>query len=735
MNKIIFFCILAAVTAIGALTHAQSPDFQAIMNGLQTKFDAASDFNWTSSIWSNAVPNPIGSAAWTQVAATFPDMDHTGDGLQDDDQLALLQRILEGEPIAVKVLGKTLADAIKAAFSANLALVSSREAYYDLQILNTSRITMAGPISVINRPIYMSRTRLYTGQGNTVSICVDTGIFIVGHTCLNEIVELPRIWGDTGILSENAPGLGNDIANLFAAYLTIGNQANVDYLQAVIYHLVCRGILPRLSGPIGAKLGNLTSDGLASEDIGGIPSLSIDNAYTSPLLPDINISNTFDPPRRSCMDVYCTSYMDIIRMDSILFGESMQSGIGHYWLNEYALNINGFGPGYPTILDAEGDFNGDGISNVDSYNSAGQDRELWFIAEGPTELFEGEPVVEGETPEQVVTVSNVVTEQQGAFLKVTYDLATSDEQPAYVFGSFSTDGGATFPKWMKTVTGDAGKEVAPGTGRWFVWNFSKDGVSGLIEQARVRVQGGLYPGRERVFGGITFCWIPPGSFLMGRYPGEQDGSISQDPQHEVTFAQGFWMSKYEITQGQWQAIMGSNPASEYGVGDNYPVYYVAWNDIRSTNGYLDKLNTAHPGHGFRLPSEAEWEYACRAGTTTRFYWGDDPGYTVIKDYAWHQDNNTPYGNKPVGGKLPNAWGLHDMSGNVREWCEDDWHGNYNGAPGDGSAWVDAPRSTFRPYRGGSWFVSPYYCRAAYRDHWNLGVRLDDLGFRVVRASD
>ena len=347
---------------------------------------------------------------------------------------------------------------------------------------------------------------------------------------------------------------------------------------------------------------------------------------------------------------------------------------------------------------------------------------------------------EGETPEQVVTVSNVVTEQQGAFLKVTYELVTSNGQPAHVFGSLSTDGGTTFLKVMKTVTGDTSKEVAPGVGRWFVWNFEQDGVTGLIQEAQVRVQGGLCPGTEQEFGGITFCWIPPGSFMMGRYPGEQDSSDFEEPQHKVTFAEGFWMSKYEITLGQWRAIMGSSGLSFFCLvctgGDHYPAYSVSWNDIRGTNGYLDKLNAAYPGNGFRLPSEAEWEYAYRCGTTTRFYWGDDPGYTLIHNYAWYSGNNKPIGTKPVGVKLPNEWGLHDMSGNVSEWCEDDWHACYTEAPADGTAWVTSPRASRRIHRGAPWDEAPGRCRAAYR---GIGPSPDSKscghGLRVVRISD
>ena len=148
---------------------------------------------------------------------------------------------------------------------------------------------------------------------------------------------------------------------------------------------------------------------------------------------------------------------------------------------------------------------------------------------------------------QVVTVSNVSVAPHGAFLKVTYDLATSDGAPTHVFASFSEDGGATFPKSVRTASGDINRDVSPGAGRWFAWDFSSDGVTGLVETGRVRVRGGLYPGMEREFGGIVFCWVPPGSFLMGRYPGEQGSDSDEDPQHEVTFAQGFWMSKYEVT--------------------------------------------------------------------------------------------------------------------------------------------------------------------------------------------
>ena len=240
---------------------------------------------------------------------------------------------------------------------------------------------------------------------------------------------------------------------------------------------------------------------------------------------------------------------------------------------------------------------------------------------------------------------------------------------------------------------------------------------------------------------LVLVRIPAGTFMMGRYADEQDSDDNEDPQHQVTLAQDFYLGKYEITQQQWLAIMGSwpddedFPTVEYGVGNTYPAYFVSWNHARNFIGNLNGHITS-TGQGpatFRLPSEAEWEYACRAGTTTRFYWGDDPDYSQIDGYAWYYGNNVPNGPKPVGGKLPNAFGLYDMSGNVWEWCEDDWHDDYTGAPTNGNAWADSPRGSGRLVRGGGWGSYGNYCRSAGRDYYgNPSYTNYFVGFRLAR---
>lgn len=225
---------------------------------------------------------------------------------------------------------------------------------------------------------------------------------------------------------------------------------------------------------------------------------------------------------------------------------------------------------------------------------------------------------------------------------------------------------------------------------------------------------------------LEMVLIPAGTFMMGSPSNEQDRDSDEGPQHQVTLTQSFYLGKYEVTQAQWRAVMGSNPASGYGVGNDYPVYSVSWNDCQT---FIDRLNQMGQGT-FSLPTEAEWEYACRAGTTTRFYWGDDPSYTRINDYCWYSGNNNPSGTKEVGLKLSNAWGLFDMSGNVYEWCSD-WYGSYSS-----NAQIDPTGSTggsFRVFRGGSWFNSARFCRSAYRHYSSPDYSSGALGFRLQRS--
>jgi formylglycine-generating enzyme required for sulfatase activity len=233
---------------------------------------------------------------------------------------------------------------------------------------------------------------------------------------------------------------------------------------------------------------------------------------------------------------------------------------------------------------------------------------------------------------------------------------------------------------------------------------------------------------------LVLVRIRAGSFQMGS---NDDSSWSwcpscEQPVHTVDIGYDFYIGKYEVTQAQWHALIERTPPSDYGVGDDYPVYNVSWNDCQS---FITALNSLKKGT-FRLPSEAEWEYACRSGSTTRFCFGDSTcspsGCTSceLDAYARWCGNNDPYGSKPVGGKLPNAWGLYDMHGNVWEWCQDWWHDGYTGAPSDGSAW-ESPDDIYRVLRGGSWGDPPWYCRSANR-YWDIPTyRFINNGFRLV----
>ena len=228
--------------------------------------------------------------------------------------------------------------------------------------------------------------------------------------------------------------------------------------------------------------------------------------------------------------------------------------------------------------------------------------------------------------------------------------------------------------------------------------------------------------------------LPGGSFLMGSPPDpgpdpfsnekpKANGLPEEKPQHRVQI-QSFAIGKYEVTQEQWYAVMGNNPSQNK--GRTLPVEQVSWDDIQQ---FIEKLNQK-AGQKYRLPSEAEWEYAARAGTTTEWSHGNDE--SKLGNYAWYSANSARQPQE-VGQKRPNAFGLYDMHGNVWEWTQDCWHNNYAGAPTDGSAWTTGCSGNVRVLRGGSWIFDPAYLRSAIRSGIYPYYRLRENGFRLART--
>jgi formylglycine-generating enzyme required for sulfatase activity len=229
-------------------------------------------------------------------------------------------------------------------------------------------------------------------------------------------------------------------------------------------------------------------------------------------------------------------------------------------------------------------------------------------------------------------------------------------------------------------------------------------------------------------------WIGPGGFPMGSPEDEPERWNGEGPQHEVRIDEGFWLFDTACTQGLWEAVMGENPARFE--GDKRPVEQVSWDDAQ---GFIAKLNERLPGLGLRLPSEAQWEYACRSGTETPFSFGADITPEEVNyygDYPYAGGGKGEYRGEtvPTGSLPPNPWGLYEMHGNVWEWAQDTWHASYEGAPVDGSAWESGDRGADRVIRGGSWDDGARYCRCAVRGRGGPGFRSHDLGFRCARAQ-
>lgn len=224
--------------------------------------------------------------------------------------------------------------------------------------------------------------------------------------------------------------------------------------------------------------------------------------------------------------------------------------------------------------------------------------------------------------------------------------------------------------------------------------------------------------------GMEFVWIPPGEFLMGSPDNEEDRDDDEGPQRKVTIAKGFWMGKYEVTQGQFKKILGTNPSKYAKCGANCPVERVTWDEAKE---FIRKLNEQDGEFVYSLPTEAEWEYAARAGTTTRYSFGDSS--KNLKKYGRHGKTS---GTHPVGELLPNPWGLYDIYGNVREWVEDIYNeAGYRGLPTDGSANLTIGDPTKRVLRGGSWIYFSQYLRSANRFMNEPTERDSGIGFRIV----
>ncbi|MEA5581177.1 SUMF1/EgtB/PvdO family nonheme iron enzyme [Nodularia harveyana UHCC-0300] len=234
--------------------------------------------------------------------------------------------------------------------------------------------------------------------------------------------------------------------------------------------------------------------------------------------------------------------------------------------------------------------------------------------------------------------------------------------------------------------------------------------------------------------------IPGGTFMMGASNKEEGSRDNERPEHQVTVPD-FYMGRYLVTQAQWARVAASLPQinskldprpSHFKGNENLPVDSVSWDDAVEFCARLSKAT----GRDYRLPSEAEWEYACRAHTYTPFHFGD----VITTEVANYNGEYSPKGEyrqktTPVGSFPPNAFGLYDMHGNLWEWCLDTWHSNYDGAPKDGSAWINNDNQVLRLLRGGSWPYDPGFCRSASRNNLYPDNAYSNIGFRVVCSSE
>jgi formylglycine-generating enzyme required for sulfatase activity len=316
---------------------------------------------------------------------------------------------------------------------------------------------------------------------------------------------------------------------------------------------------------------------------------------------------------------------------------------------------------------------------------------------------------------QAQKVSNIRAEQRGQEIVVLYSLEATS--PCEVSLLLSQDNGVTWGAPLKNVSGDVGKSITAGE-KQINWKVLEEREQLVGDNLKFKViaytKKLLEP--EMVF-------VEGGTFQMGSNSGESD----ENPVHSVTLS-AFNIGKYEVTQAQWKAVMGNNPSYFLGC-DNCPVEQVSWNDVEQ---YISKLNN-QTGKNYRLPTEAEWEYAARGGKQSRGY--TYSGSNDLGAVAWYGDNA---GSKThaVGGKQANELGIYDITGNVWEWCSD-WHGYYSSSsstnPTGGYPSLGASLGE-KVLRGGCWGNNAYLCRSSLRNRRSAAIRGNYLGFRLVLSA-
>jgi formylglycine-generating enzyme required for sulfatase activity len=344
-------------------------------------------------------------------------------------------------------------------------------------------------------------------------------------------------------------------------------------------------------------------------------------------------------------------------------------------------------------------------------------------------------------------VSNVMAVQRAhtALVDVTYDVADADGDLVHVTMWYSLDGGVSWDNECVTVSGDVGAGVVPGTGLSVTWDAGADAPDFIDEQFALRVYA------DDSSGGVPdgFVLITAGTFQMGS-PTDEPGRNSSETLHTVTLTQGFYMARTEVTEEWWDAVMGSGSSTS-----QLPKAYVSWDDAiafcnqlsldegltpaYTINGPNGDATWNHAASGYRLPTEAEWEYACRAGSQTAFCNGPitnincsplDPNLDQVGWYC----GNSGYVAHDVGQKTANAWGLHDMHGNLAEWVWDGYRSDYQYLPSEDPVYDVGP-GAYRVFRGGHRNHDAQYCRSAYRVYYNPNDSGNSIGFRPVRSTN